>query len=226
MKFIKITTLLSLSAITLMGASQVTFAEDAPAGGDTPAKNPTSKAIVKLTAGDGSAITPPIDKDTPDEDITNQHGPLSIDVAPNFDFGTDKIGVGTTDYPIKNTNNPYAQVTDSRGTGSGWHLRAKITEFETADKSNKLTGATLTLVSKELQTTNPQGVAFRAPVAESITLNDSPQNLLSAAAGNGLGTWANYFDKDASKLTIPGGNLIGEYTATLEWSLATTPDAQ
>ncbi|ALS02120.1 hypothetical protein ATZ33_12220 [Enterococcus silesiacus] len=221
MKFIKITTLLSLSTMALIGASQVTFAEDAPA------KNPTSKGIVTLTAGDGAAITPPIDKDTPKEDITNQPGPLSIDVAPNFDFGTDKIGVGTTEYPIKNTNNPYVQVTDSRGTGAGWDLKAKITEFETADKSNKLTGATLTLASKELQTTNPQGVAFKAPVgdANGVTLNDSPQSLLLAEAGNGLGTWANYFDKGTSKLTIPGGNFIGEYSATLEWSLSTTPKA-
>lgn len=222
MKFVKITTLLSLSAMTLIGASHVTFAEDAPT------KNPTSKGIVTLTAGDGAAITPPIDKDTPKEDVTNQAGPLSIDVAPNFDFGTDKIGVGTTEYPIKNTNNPYVQVTDSRGTGGGWDLKAKITEFETADKSNKLTGVTLTLASKELQTTNPQGAAFRAPAGDvdGVTLNDAPQSLLFAAEGNGLGTWANYFDKGTSKLTIPGGNFIGAYSATIEWSLATMPKAE
>ncbi|MBP1042609.1 WxL domain-containing protein [Vagococcus sp. BWB3-3] len=216
MKLVKLSTIALVSVIALTATAQVSQAVE-------------STAKVKLEADTATVITPPIvpEPDTPKPDITDEKGPLSIDVAPHFQFADAKVVSGTVTYPLANTNNPYVQVTDTRGKGAGWDLKIKISEFESADK-NVLKGAEMSLGFGELRTTNPAGITEAAPTtAASVTLNGAPQSILSAAKATGLGTWANFFNKattnPTSKLVIPGGSYVGEYTATIDWTLSDTP---
>lgn len=221
MKLAKLSTIALVSVIALTATAQVSQAADVE-----PAQ---STAKVKLVADTDKVITPPIVPvpTTPPTDLTENEGPLSIDVAPHFQFAEAKVVSGTITYPLANSNDPYVQVTDTRGSGAGWDLKIKISDFQTADKK-VLKGAEMSLGFGELRTTNPAGNAAAAPTtAASVTLNAAPQSILSAAKDTGLGTWANFFNKattnPTSKLVIPGGSYVGEYTATIDWTLSDTP---
>lgn len=46
---------------------------------------------------------------------------------------------------------------------------------------------------------------------------------MAANKNNGLGTWMDKFNASEVKLTVPAGNLAGEYVSTLTWSLLDAP---
>lgn len=221
MKLVKLSTIALVSVIGLTAAAQVSQAAD-------PAQ---STATVKLTpedVPDNHTATNPIVPGTPDGDKTGHKGPLTIDVRPFLQFGEAKLVSGKTILPIANTYDTNVQVTDSRAKGAGWDLQVSISEFKTADADSPktLSGAQLTLGFKELQTTNATQNNAPTP-AVSVAVNDKPQSLLSAAAGTGLGTWAYLFDQTKvepkSKLEILSGNYVGDYSATITWTLSDTP---
>lgn len=219
MKLVKLSTIALVSVIGLTAAAQVSQAADPT----------TSTATVKLTPEDDESkhtATNPIVPGTPDGDKTGHIGPLTIDVRPFLQFGEAKLVSGKTILPIANTYNTNVQVTDSRAKGAGWDLQVAISEFKDAATSKTLSGAQLTLGFKELQTTNATQNNAPTP-AVSVAVNDQPQSLLSAAAGSGLGTWAYLFDQTKvepkSKLEILSGNYVGDYSATITWTLSDTP---
>ena len=81
-------------------------------------------------------------------------GPLSIDYASNFNFGTQEITsadktyfAAATTLTDKTTRPNWVQVTDNRGTLAGWSLSLQASEFTNGKTGtgSVLSGATLKL---------------------------------------------------------------------------------
>lgn len=206
---------------------------------------------VNIFFQENTDVTLPVDPTNPDKDVTPDKdiegndvieegtpGPLSIDYASHINFGTvKKSGSAQTYYakPITFTEAevekaaPYVQVTDNRGTLSGWKLTvSQATQF-TADSAAILKGAELSLENGEVKS-NSSSVGVTHTNVIFKNLNEA-YPVLTAAADSGAGTFTDQFGKimggeatDVS-LSIPGELAIedGKYSTTLNWSLEDTP---
>jgi hypothetical protein len=108
--------------------------------------------------------TDPTDPNQPTP--TGQNGPLSLDVVPSFDFGTQKIDLAGAVYKA-GTNNlqNYLQTTDNRTDKSGWTITVERSTFSDSTTGDTLDGTTLTI---------PAGVVRNAiPNAEQNNVNGS-----------------------------------------------------
>ena len=188
-----------------------------------------STAKIGLTKQDPDNPVGPIDPIDPDDnppsnDPTGNTGDLRIDYISNIDFGTQTISGKTETYIAeKPASLTESQVSDLRGTGAGWHLQVNYdTEkpgFTSEDKT--LSGAELTLPAGTPETVEDNSSA--APATSKVVVNNDAQNIMSAAANTGLGTWADEMEPGNVTLKVPSGNLVGDYTATLVWTLSDAP---
>lgn len=188
-----------------------------------------STAKIGLTKQDPDNPVGPIDPIDPDDnppsnDPTGNTGDLRIDYISNIDFGTQTISGKTETYIAeKPASLTESQVSDLRGTGAGWHLQVNYdTEkpgFTSEDKT--LSGAELTLPSGTAKSVADNKAT--PPVTSEVVVNDAAQNIMTAAANTGLGTWADEMDTANVSLKVPSGNLVGDYTATLVWTLSDAP---
>lgn len=187
-------------------------------------KGAVSHGYVKLTSGDQeTGPTAPIEPSVPGGETGNE-GPLTIDNASPLLFGENKIEGGKMVFTTT-TQNPNVQVTDKRGEGQGWNLQVKTADFvDQTDAKKILKGAELSL---PVGTATPTaGNISVAPAVNAVVLgstNAKAQTIMSANKSNGLGTWMDKFDASQVKLTVPAGNLVGEYVSTLTWSLLDAP---
>jgi hypothetical protein len=137
----------------------------------------------------------------------NDVGPLTIDYASNFDFGTTNSTASTTVFALPTTWGTYdsatstftpatpavtspnfVQVTDNRGTGAGWNLTVTPTDFADAS-SNLLQGATVTLKNMNIVSVSQHPADTVATSDVTLTPNIESNVLLgAAAAGTGTGT--------------------------------------
>ncbi|CAM4198319.1 WxL domain-containing protein [Listeria booriae] len=222
----KVITVGAITVATLFGAS--TFAH---------ADTTTSTGKIKIEADD-SAVTPlnPTNPDNPvpatpdpadpDNTGTGNTGALTIDFLSNIDFGTQKVSGQSEKYYAENKN-PYIQVTDKRGTGAGWTLTATATDFK--DGSKTLKGAEMSLTDGEVRTQSDNQSA--APTTSDVTLNGSSQAVLSAEANAGMGTWLDVYpgtqgNNENVVLYVPAGNLAGDYSSAITWTLEDSPSAE
>ncbi|ENZ6558380.1 WxL domain-containing protein [Enterococcus faecium] len=188
-----------------------------------------STAKIGLTKQDPDNPVGPIDPIDPDDnppsnDPTGNTGDLRIDYISNIDFGTQTISGKTETYIAeKPASLTESQVSDLRGTGAGWHLQVNYdTEkpgFTSEDKT--LSGAELTLPSGTAKSVADNKAT--PPATSEVVVNDAAQNIMTAAANTGLGTWADEMDTANVSLKVPSGNLVGDYTATLVWTLTDAP---
>lgn len=188
-----------------------------------------STAKIGLTKRDPDNPVGPIDPIDPDDnppsnDPTGNTGDLRIDYISNIDFGTQTISGKTETYIAeKPASLTESQVSDLRGTGAGWHLQVNYdTEkpgFTSEDKT--LSGAELTLPSGTAKSVADNKAT--PPATSEVVVNDAAQNIMTAAANTGLGTWADEMDTANVSLKVPSGNLVGDYTATLVWTLSDAP---
>lgn len=188
-----------------------------------------STAKIGLTKQDPDNPVGPIDPIDPDDnppsnDPTGNTGDLRIDYISNIDFGTQTISGKTETYIAeKPASLTESQVSDLRGTGAGWHLQVNYdTEkpgFTSEDKT--LNGAELTLPSGTAKSVADNKAT--PPATSEVVVNDAAQNIMTAAANTGLGTWADEMDTANVSLKVPSGNLVGDYTATLVWTLSDAP---
>lgn len=179
----------------------------------------------------------PTDPTNPDGPNPGTNGPLSIDYASSFQFGTQKITTTDKDYYAaiqtfkdKTTGPNYVQVTDKRGSQEGWNL--SVTEngqFQTADKE-ALVGASLSLNNGSSNSIMDD--AYKPTLVTQNTLVPGTKaTLMTADKGKGMGTWIYRFGSDATqggqavKLSIPGKavKLAKQYSTTLTWTLESTP---
>lgn len=232
MKKMSLTTIVGLSLLGLIGMTTSAFAEVAS----------TAKSTNHIIFEAGEEITKPVDPTDPNNpdpsnpidptDPTNpgtgNKGPLTIDYVSNIEFGTQKTASGTMIYHAQNEN-PFVQITDKRGTGSGWNLTAKATEFKSADGSKILKGAELTFKNGILKTQTEN--ISPAPENSDLTFNNSDsQMMINAKENTGRGTWLNVFsgelgnNENVQLKVLPGmADTNIDYTATINWELADAP---
>lgn len=249
----------SLSTFAISG-----FAEDE---GDY-TRNIKSNGIIQFTPDTNP--TDPVDPNDPDpanpikpwdpftpnhEAVPGTAGPLSLDFASSLNFGNNKITNKDTIYYAepqflwnddKSDFNPssarpnYVQVTDKRGTNSGWTLTLQQQgQFKNEQTLNKeLTGAALSFV-------NGKATSIIKDVAKPKTFDiidlipGETVNVMAAEKDAGAGTWVNYFGEietievegemvqknKAISLFVPGTTAKDavKYETELLWTLTDAP---
>ncbi|MDR2833659.1 MAG: WxL domain-containing protein [Streptococcaceae bacterium] len=226
---------------------------------------------VKIAFQAGPSIVDPLDPENPDIskplDPTNPDGSvrppstggyLSIDFASGLFFGANNLNK-TKIYAHPQLINgaapvaDYAQVTDQRAGAdkTGWNLSVQTQgQFRragvdpsteaTAPVGDFLTGATINVV--KAGTKGLTGQTDPITSKASFTINNSAQSIMSAASGQGVGTWTMHFgtksDYDTSAvgendvaskspitLDIPASTpkKSDKYSTSLLWTLADVP---
>lgn len=230
-----------LAGITLAPAA--TFAAD---GGNydsngvitfTPNTDPTKP----VDPVDPTDPVTPVDPTDPSGPNPGTAGPLSIDYASSLDFGTQKITSKDEVYKAKaqkyidkdsveKTGPNFVQVTDNRGSETGWTLQMKQnSQFETAD-ADELTGAEITFKNGNIVTASDSA----KPTGQATIVADPAGNLknvMSAKDGQGAGTYLLDWGIDAAtgadsiELSVPGSTTkyAKKYSTTFTWVLSDTP---
>lgn len=215
---------------------------------------------VDLTYIKNDETTKPIDPSEPKDEIedkpgTGEKGPLSIDYASSISFakqkvsGAERIYYALPDFvTVKATGVEkevpnYVQITDNRGTASGWTLQVKQQNALRSASGSELKGAFLTLNNAYASSKNGQVSAASKPSTRSnvdlVVTNTGEgefSTLMSAKGekenqvGQGIGTWTAGFLKNADQtegvqVTVPANLKINQekYTTTLVWLLSDTP---
>jgi hypothetical protein len=127
------------------------------------------------------------------------------DVAYSF---ADQTVVGTT----------AITVTDSRGTGAGWTQTLSGTDFVGTNTGDMFPIENLVIIQGAV--TVLTGDPTPLPVAASITVTESPQQVFVAPPGSGSGR---YGVSATSTLLIPGNTQVDTYTSILHISLTSAP---
>lgn len=183
-----------VATVSLLRVSTVTFASSSL----------PSQGTVTFTPSNG--VTPPYNPNHPVGPVDPKPqepgtaGPLPLDFASNFDFGThaiknvdasyaakaQKVNDGDTQQEVPD----YVQVTDDRGTHAGWTLRVSQNgQFKSDDakRAKVLTGAVVTLNGSHavgrMVTPAPQTRDATLPPAGDQTV------VMNATKGEGAGTW-------------------------------------
>ncbi|QKE71463.1 WxL domain-containing protein [Arthrobacter citreus] len=224
-----------LVSASFIGATNTTFA--------AVTSQAESKAGVSFTPGSGP-VTPvdptdptnpldPIGPTDPTDPPTGETGPLTLDYVSSVQFGSKEISGSAMTYSSK-SKKPFIQVSDRRGTGNGWKVTAKASQFKSGS-SDTLPGAVLTF--KNGTAVSPGDGAAPNP-AQTITLNtdgSTAATVVTAAAGTGLGTWVTTWlgpnpdvndgaENNNVTLTIPGGSAtVGNHEAVVTWTLLDAP---
>lgn len=116
---------------------------------------------------------------------------------------------------------PGFRVDDISGTGAGWTLRVSASEFVRDDNSGvTLSGANL-VFPKVTSKTLPRNSSAEPEVNKLNIPFDgkTSQVLLNADKGEGMGAWEVAYDESKIKLQLPSGQLLGQYEATVTYSL-------
>ena len=206
------------------------------AADDSATTNPTPTVKSPTTTGDVTFNKPedkvdPVNPD-PDNPGTGQTGALTLDAAPNLNFGTHDIASGSQTYSAETPKSPSIQASDRRGLGTdgqsqGWNVTVSMSQFTNASKQ-VLPGASLafTGVTKDdvKGATSTQGTA---PTSLDVTnLNGETTTgattILKADKGQGAGTWVAAYKPENIKLTVPQA-AAGNFTSTLTWAISDGP---
>ena len=196
----------------------------------------TSTGAAITFTGDNTDPTSPVDPTNPDNPGTNpgtgMGGPLSLDYVPSMAFGTQTISGNVETYNLIDLK-PYIQVTDKRGTGTGWKVSVSLSAFENDDASNSFDGV---ITFKNAQTATTTGNTSPSPSAANpvvITSGAGEQILVTTtAAKQGMGTWVtrwfasdtNQTTNDSVLLTLNTANVSADsYTADLNWIISNAP---
>ncbi|EUJ27202.1 cell surface protein [Listeria floridensis FSL S10-1187] len=169
-------------------------------------------------------------------------GPLSIDFASNIQFGKHEISGKTETYfaeltsvTVKKTGITkkvpnYVQVTDNRGTLSGYRLTVKQ-NGQLKSGSNVLKGAEIKFLNSTLKSAGSKKYPQSVNVIALDPNGDSSSDVIIAKFGTGPGTWVNAFggtDAQARKsvqVVLPNETkkVAGNYTTSLTWELIDSP---
>lgn len=150
---------------------------------------------------------------------------ITLDKAPAIDFGNPNLEVSGKEYDATSITD-LLQVTNP-GVDQGWTVQVASSAFK-SDK-NTLKGAVLTFDKGTVSNGEGNQSAVATPNSVSLSSTDSVKaNILTAANGQaGVGVTTEKFaaaDKTADTkgdvhLNVPAGNVAGNYTAHLTWTL-------
>ncbi|EIA21206.1 cell surface protein [Listeria fleischmannii subsp. coloradonensis] len=123
----------------------------------------------------------------------------------------------------------FVQVSDNRGSNTGWHLTVEqVSQFKNG--ASTLTGAKLSFKNAAMQSS--KATATNTPTAYSFELDPAgtASDVINAEANKGMGTWSTSFGDDTNgaksiSLSVPGdtAKIVGKYEAELKWTLTDTP---
>jgi hypothetical protein len=181
----------------------------------------------------------PVDPTDPNGPNPGTPGPLSIDYASSLDFGKQKITSTTQTYKAKaqkfkgRDDGPnYVQVTDNRGTEKGWSLQVKQNGQFKSTLGKELNGAEITFKNGWVNTASASPIPSITKSTFSLTPegNGVAENIMSAKAGEGSGTYLLVFGDKATaaesiELSIPGQTTkyAEKYSTSLTWTLTDVP---
>lgn len=194
----------------------------------------TTEVHINFVEGEG--ITPPVDPDEPGkeggtgESGTDQSGSLTLDWVPELGFGAGHAISTVKEVFDTTTDRPYIQITDLRGTGSGWKVSAALSHF-TSSWGESLQGAYLTFQNASPNSTLLDSVAPPTPKDPLVlTADGEPETVVFAdnALLAGRGTWViRWYPTSGAadlRLTVPAGTaMVGNNTATITWTLYDAP---
>lgn len=179
--------------------------------------------------------------DEPNNEGTNNPGPLSLDVFPKtFNFGSGMVDMMGNVFGSKLEGIHYLQITDNRSDTHGWNVSVSRTEF--VDKSAEVapaTGgertlaATLTLPigvarnsmigSTPTDTLSHSDAEFEIPVASGES-GAVPIISADASGTNGKATSTYVWNAGEEKLSVgKGESKTGNFESTINWTLSATP---
>ncbi|ALS02119.1 cell surface protein [Enterococcus silesiacus] len=174
--------------------------------------------------------TPPIPLDPldPTNKGTGNIGALTIDYVPSIKFGKQQLANGDNHYFALNKD-PFVQVTDLRGVGTGWNLTAQVSKFMNSDGTKELKGAVLSFKEGVVKTRS--GNVSSAPEGDDLVFDSQDTyTLMQAGEGSGKGTWLDVFSGEANNneniqlLVLEGSAETNiRYTATINWALSDIP---
>ncbi|WP_343781747.1 WxL domain-containing protein [Alkalibacillus silvisoli] len=144
-----------------------------------------------------------------------------LDTPQAGDFGTVTLDGGIQD--VSTTFGGFA-VVDSRGTGDGWHVKVKASQFETEGGAQKLPENSMSI--SEPTVSAHDGASNETTITTQSGKIDHASGLkiLSANENGGMGTYDISFDADALHLNLqPKDVKVGTYTSTIEVSLTSGP---
>ncbi|MBQ0137740.1 MAG: WxL domain-containing protein [Kurthia sp.] len=140
--------------------------------------------------------------ETPVPPKEGTEGPLSIDFASDFDFGTQEITTEDKVYKAKpqayedseKITPNFVQITDKRGSNAGWSLNLKQDyQFKNDTTQNKeIEGAELRFLAGSL-VTDGKGIKPTTHEAKLDATNGSYSKIMTAKATEGSGTWLSSF---------------------------------
>lgn len=218
-----ITSLIGIMSITGFATQAMAAIEPSVTEGSENGKGATSYGHIKLTQGDENTEPPILEPSEPGGSTGNK-GPLTIDNVTPLLFSEHQLSGGKMIYKTI-SKNPNIQVTDSRGTGKGWALQVKSSEFiDQEDATKTLAGAEIHLPTGTLKT-DDNNVSLIPEVKEIVlgTKDAEVQTMITAGEKAGLGSWVNTLDAEKVELVVPAGNLTGDYISTVNWSLLDAP---
>lgn len=221
---------------TLDSNAKIMFTEDnsskSPLDPTTPTNNDNTQNPIS-----------PIDTVTGDTPNKGTTGPLSIDFASSFNFGSHEISsVSKTYYALPQTYSQkteskatdttgpnFVQVTDVRGGDfKGWSLKVKQNGDFKAPSGSVLKGAAVSIKNGNVLHGNG-GSSTISGVSQTISVTTADSDVMGAKAGEGYGSWLYRMGtKDTAgtsvSLTVPGDapKVAEAYTTTLTWTLSDT----
>lgn len=155
------------------------------------------------------------------KDDNGNEAKLSLDSTPNIDFGSQVIKAEGNTFSSASIDKAL-QVTNP-GLDEGWNVTLAATPF--TDGSKTLKGAQFGLSNGTVTNSSDakvSGLATATPFTPSV--DGSAQTVFTAKDSTvGVGVNTEQFADTNATLAVPAGNVVGNYTANLTWTLSDTP---
>lgn len=140
--------------------------------------------------------------------------------VPDYEFEAQKLSSLGATYQAHEVKG--ALIVENPGVPVGWQVKVRASDFQTAAPTPQtLKGASLALGAG---TVTPNNDLTRNPTSQAVTVNQADSVILSAEVNSGIGVFQLDHPLEQVQLTIPPGNLAGDYTAELTWTLESSPN--
>ena len=156
-------------------------------------------------------------------------GGITLKSVPNVNFQGGTISTDAQTFTADSIDP--ALVVENAGVDAGWRVQLAAGAFTSSD-GNVLKGAELTLAVADAKADINNTISGAADATSfngtasttDGTFSQAASTVLSAASGKqGVGVNTEAFAKDKTTLAVPAGNVAGDYTSKLTWTLATAP---
>ncbi|MET3564179.1 hypothetical protein ABID30_003276 [Enterococcus rotai] len=161
------------------------------------------------------------DYSVPVEVTPGNFGLLSSDT---LNFGTFKSGITEKSIVLGTNQTVGISMEDQRGTKAGWRIQAKTSTF--TPKSTTTGKAFTAGIKMPKGTVKSNGTTSTDLMTFDVTLNSALQNVISAPSGKGMNSWTYTLgttSNPVSLVNIPTTVYVGDYQATLSWSMINAP---